>query len=98
MKAKASGRLDVPGTTPECKRRTACKPHCRVRMAPANHAPPALDVQEQRRIAAVPPFLDRAVCDGAVKTFSEDDVLEVEGRSYRNLESRVMRADVNNFC
>ena len=67
-------------------------------MAPAFHAPPAaLDVQEQRRIA-VPPFLDRAVCDGAVKTFSEDDVLEVEGRSKRNLESRVMRADVNNFC
>ena len=53
-------------------------------------------VNKQRRIAVVPPFLDRAVCDGAVRTFSEVDVLEVEGRSGRNLESRVMRADVNN--
>ena len=70
-----------------------------VRMAPAFDALPAsADVHKQRRIAAVLPFLDRAVCDGAVRTFSEVDVLEVEGRSSRNLESRVMRADVNNSC
>ena len=71
----------------------------KMRMVPVLDALPASpDVNKQRRIAAAPPFLDRAVCDGAVRTFSEVDVPEVEGRSKRNLESRVMLADVNNSC
>ena len=42
----------------------------KMRMAPVFDALPASpDVHKQRRIAAAPPFLDRAVCDGAVITF-----------------------------
>ena len=72
----------------------------RVRTPPAFDALPlSSDVHDRLKVAAVPPFSDCAVCDGAVKTFSEDGgntVFEVDGRFYRNLESRVMLAGVNN--
>ena len=104
MKAEASRRLDV---YTQGKQESDCRNNARMlneglpaseshtvkmRMAPVFDALPASpDVHKQRRIAASPPFLDRAVCDGAVRTFSEVDVPEVEGCSKRkSWRARVM--------